>query len=217
MVLSAIWIDTQYYHLSIQHSWKMVRFTKLNHTRRHHHRQRFNMSNRLLHILLSPLVFFKYKHAVHTLPGTNHAIIQSERSTNTACQYKYIDTIINQLRSNNPVPTAFGSTYTPREVGSLSTYVHLRQEPVCFIADTDSVSYTIDIAANHIIVTNAGMLTDLKICSSKIKGVGGKGVQITRTGKQFLPLMSESDDTDIIFGLDTVLVSTSQTSFPRKI
>ena len=108
------------------------------------------------------------------------------------------------------MPTSLGSTYTPGKVGSLSTYVHLRQDPICFIADTDSVSYTVDTAANHIIATDAGMLTDLKICSSNIKGVGGKGVQITGTGKLLLPLTSDSGDTDIISGLDAVLVPTCQ-------
>ena len=52
------------------------------------------------------------------------------------------------------------------------------------------------------------MLTDFKICSSKNKGVGGKGVNITGTGKLKLPLTLDSGDTDVISGLNAVLVPT---------
>ena len=58
------------------------------------------------------------------------------------------------------------------------------------------------------VVKNADMLTDLKISSSKIKDVSGKGVQITGTGKLVLPLKSDYGDINIIHNLDTVLMHT---------
>ena len=82
----------------------------------------------------------------------------------------------------------------------------LRQEPICFIDNTGSITYTIDTAANRIVVTEVGILTNLKISKSKIKGMGGKGIKIAGTGKLVLPLKSDSGDLDVISNLDAVFV-----------
>ena len=192
-------------HPSIQKFWKTFQFTKLNQSRIHCHRQRFKFNNRLLGLLLFPLFLFKHTHAVHPLPGTNYALAQGERSLDTTRQHQHIDNIITGLQTDALAPPAL---CMPGQVGTPSTSAHIRHEPICFIADTDSVSYTIDTAANRIIVIDAGMLTDLKICSSTIKGVGGKGVRITGTGKLKLPLTSDSGAIDVISGLEAVLVPT---------
>ena len=53
---------------------------------------------------------------------------------------------------------------------------NLPQDPYCFTADTDSIHYAIDTAANRIIVNDANHITDLVPTSTKIKGIGGNNV-----------------------------------------
>ena len=64
---------------------------------------------------------------------------------------------------------------------SKSTTSHLtslRQHPYCFIVDTDSVPYIIDTGANRIIVNDAKLLKQLNPTSDKIKGIGGKVLEL---------------------------------------
>lgn len=81
-----------------------------------------------------------------------------------------------------------------------STHSHLRQEPFCFIVDTDSVRFVIDTG------TNRKLLHNLKLTSDKIKGIGGKCVRITGTGDLTLPLRSDTDDLDVVTKLHAAFV-----------
>ena len=63
-----------------------------------------------------------------------------------------------------------------------------------------------DTGANRIIVNNTGLLTDLSVSNAKIKGIGGKGIEISHTGKPIIPLKSDSSDLGIVSDLNAVLV-----------
>ena len=52
-------------------------------------------------------------------------------------------------------------------------------------------------------------MTDLKITSSTIEGIGDKRVQISGTDKLCLHLKYDDDEFDIITNLDVVFVSSS--------
>ena len=66
----------------------------------------------------------------------------------------------------DPSPEAHTSTgSTPTS----SLRNNLPQDPFCFIADTDSIYYAIDTAANRIIVNDANHITDLVPTSTNNK------------------------------------------------
>ena len=85
----------------------------------------------------------------------------------------------------------------------------LSQQPYCFIADTDSVSYVMDTGANRIIVNDVKHLKGLIPSNDKVKGIGGSCVRIAGSGKLSLPLKSDDGKTTIIRKLNAVYVPTS--------
>ena len=64
----------------------------------------------------------------------------------------------------------------------------------------------VDTTTSRVFVNNADFLTNLKISSSKIKGVGGKGFQIAGTGKLILHIKSDFSETENLSNLDAVIV-----------
>ena len=106
------------------------------------------------------------------------------------------------------------STFRPPSISTSkinvpSEYAKLRQEYICFIADTYSMSYVIDTAVNWLVLNYSSLMTDLKITTATIKGVGGIGVQIYGAGKLRLHLKFDDGKFDIITDLDLVFVPLS--------
>ena len=84
----------------------------------------------------------------------------------------------------------------------------LKNTLCCFVADTDSHHLVIDTSANHIIVSNAKLLTKFKVSYSDVKGVGGSSTPIKGTGMYMLILQSD-DGSYVSVNLDAVHVPTS--------
>ena len=80
--LSSIHIPHTWYIPSLQRMCKDIRFSQRN---RIICKQRYRPINcrTFISLLLLPLFFFKHTQAVYHIPGTNHAIIKGETSSDT--------------------------------------------------------------------------------------------------------------------------------------
>ena len=74
----------------------------------------------------------------------------------------------------------------------------LRNEPICFIAGTDSITYAVDSGANYFILNDSHYMSNMKITKASIKGIGGKALQMSGSGDHSLLLKSDDGDFDII-------------------
>ena len=153
------------------------------------------------------------------MPGTNHVLIQGHASSDGHRQHKYVKTIIDNVNNSHSdampshptsVSDATAATSSSPTLDfdgpTFSSPSRLRQEPFCFVVDTDSVSYIIDTGANRIIVNDAKLLKTLTPTSDKIRGIRGKCIRIAGTGTLDLPLKSNNGDVDKITDLPAVYV-----------
>ena len=81
--------------------------------------------------------------------------------------------------------------------------------PYLFVADTDSVPYLIDTAANRVIVNNIKLLSNFKAIRGGVKGVVGTSVSIHVIGSLYLLLQSDAGAVDSVCIHDTVYVCSS--------
>ena len=93
---------------------------------------------------------------MHAVPVTNHVLSKGQTSSNAMRKYKYVDTVINNLRDDHndtaTITSTFDTSPEATAIPSLSSMKGLSQEPYRFVVDTDSIPYVIDTGANHIIV-----------------------------------------------------------------
>ena len=82
----------------------------------------------------------------------------------------------------------------------------LRSTPYLFVADTDSVPYLIDTAANRVIVNNIKLLSNFKATRGGVQVVGATSVSIHGIGYLSLPLRSDAGAIDYVCILDTLYV-----------
>ena len=150
---------------------------------------------------------------IHAMPGTNYAIINGDTSMDNSTQRHLANNLIKQLTPTNDLlpppsssPTAFVATPT-EQLPTLAP--SLRNHPICFVADTDSVRFVVDLAANRIVLNDASLITNLQITSATIKGIGGKGVPIAGIGKFALPLKADDGTSNTISDLNAVYVPSS--------
>ena len=106
MVLSAIQIASLWCPPIFQRLIKAICFTQHNNYIKN---QRGYTKHRRLRLLLFPLLFFRCTPSVHAIPGTNHAIIKGQASSDITCQHKYIIILINKL-NDDTAPVATSST-----------------------------------------------------------------------------------------------------------
>ena len=215
IVLSAIRIALPFCSPEIQALQKLYHFTKHNQRLVKSHQRKHNpcawiRRNFILACILT------HQTTVHALPGTNHVLVSGEQSLNTNRQIQYVNTVMSTLAHDSTTDTNHQHTDPPPEahpsIGSkLSSALknNLPQVLYCFIADTDSILYAIDTAANRIIVNNANYITELVPTTNKIKGIGGNCVRIAGTGKLCLPLKSDDGTVTIIPDIDAVYVPSS--------
>ena len=85
----------------------------------------------------------------------------------------------------------------------------IRQDPIYFIADTDSRFYIIDTGASRVIVNDATLLKDIKISPSRVKEIGGTKVRISGTGKLTLLLKSDDGQLNLLPNVNAVLLPSS--------
>ena len=219
IVLSAIRISTNSCPPLAQAINKSVRFTAHNQNLQRQNSRRFKLQG-IYKILLFPLLLFQCLPTVHAIPGTNYALINGDRSLDNTTQQRLADNIIKQLAPSNatsspdnapspPSSTSPSAFVTPDDDLNITGPPPLRQEPICFVADTDSVNFVINLAANRVILNDSSLMTDLKIISATIKGIGRKGAPITGIGKFQLPLKSEDGSFTTISNLDAVFVPSS--------
>ena len=111
------------------------------------------------------------------MSGTNYAIINGDSSMDTSMQRHHANNLIKQLTPTNdllPVPNSSpAASLAPPDAVNTTGVPKLRQQHICFIANTDSVKYVIDLAANRIVLNDANLIKNLKITSATIKGIGG--------------------------------------------
>ena len=200
MILSCICIPPTLCHPVIQKAIKCASFTIKNKSRPRHRR---NWLYSLLPFLLLPT----FTHAV-VLPGTNHAIINGKSSRDSHRQQRYIKTILKNCTSNADKLNSSATSYDPNTEPT-SPPSALKNEPCCFISDTDSEMYVVDIAANRYIVNDAKMMTNIRMCKATIKGIGGEATVIKGIGTIIIKLESDDGRCDNITIHDAVYVPSS--------
>ena len=114
---------------------------------------------------------------------------------------------IQDSQSSTPTPLC---NFSPSSQHESVTDAHsLQHEPICFVANTDSVLYIVDTTSNWMIVNDSSLMPDLKITTANIKCIGGKGVHISGTGKITRPLISDDGNFDTISSLGAFFVPSS--------
>ena len=201
--LSSIHIDHDACPPTIQTSCKQLRFTQLNRRLQRCHTQRFQIRNRFLRLLLFPLLLLQISPTAHAIPGTNYSMINGVHTNDTSRQLRYAKTIIQQTTSSTSLP----STTNPSQPKPPTSTI--RNEPICFIADTDSMTYAVDSGANRVILKEFNSMTNIKITKGSIQGIGGKGVTMTGSGHHELTLQSDDGHFDTIPSLPAVCVPSS--------
>ena len=201
ITFSSIRIDTRSCHPVIQTSCKSLRFTQMNQRLQRSHDRRCNMRNCFWKCLLFPFFIFQLPTTIYAIPGTNYSIVKGDPSRDTSRQLKYAKTVIDQTLSSNSIDIYPSIPTIPK-----APPPGIRNDPICFIADTDSVNYIIDTGANRIILNDCSLISNLQITRDKIKGIGGKGIQMSGTGTHKLGLKSDNGHYDIIPNLPVVYV-----------
>ena len=112
-----------------------------------------------------------------------------------------MQSIIANTLAHSPVP--------PVPKSSTPVDLTLRQQPISFLADTDSIDYDIDTGANRIIVNDVNLLSNFVPSKSSIKGIGGQGVQTMGSGQLSLRLTTDSGFVSHVHHLHAVLVPSS--------
>jgi hypothetical protein len=194
MSLSVIRIPIQWARPETQHSIK------------NHKRTRFHPLS-LRNFLFSLLALsFVGTSTVHSLPGTNYAIISDSTSLDKTRQHQYVDTVIQQAVGSalNPgTPTAMPSDTTRASHESILSL------PFCFVADTNSFPFVLDSGANRFIVNDATLFRSFNKQDGLVKGIGGKSVPLIGTGTIKLPLKSDDGAVNLITITDAVYIPTS--------
>jgi hypothetical protein len=186
MVLSTIRIPIQWSQPTTQHEQKNKKRTAYQ--RRPIAWRRF---------LWYPLLLFTFMSApcVHTLPGTNHALVSGDTSLDQARQHSFVNNIVDETVSNLSDPDDLIACPT---TAALRSGKSLRRLPYCFVADTDSVKYVIDTGANCIIIQNKKIFSSFRLVESSVKGVGGNAVKAHGVGTVRIPLKSDDGIVDYI-------------------
>ena len=167
------------------------------------HTQRFQIKNRFWRLLLFPLLLLQISPTIHAIPGTNFSMMKGVRTNDTSRQRRYAKTILEQT-SSSPILSPSTNPSPPEPPTST-----IRNEPICFIADTDSLTYAVDSGANRVILNEFHTMTNIQIVKGSIKGIGGKGVTMSGSGKHTLTLQSDDGHYDTIPRLPAVCVPSS--------
>ena len=153
--LSAVNIDHDVCHPTIQTSCKQLRFTRMNCRLQRCHTQRFQIRNRFWRLLLFPLILLQVSPTVHALPGTNYSMIKGVHTNDTSRQLRYAKTILQQTTSSTSLPS------TPSPSPPEPPPSTIRNEPICFVVDTDSITYAVDTGANRFILNDFCSMTNI--------------------------------------------------------
>ena len=84
----------------------------------------------------------------------------------------------------------------------------LKNDPSCFISDTNSEVYVIDIAANRYIINDSKMMTNIRMWKATIKGIGGETTVNKGVGNIVIGLETDDGRCDNIIIHDAVYVPT---------
>ena len=115
----------------------------------------------------------------------------------------YVSTVMQQISSSAPLQSTDNTiTLTPPPPD-------LRNEPIYFIAETDSITYAVDSGSNRFILNDSNYMSNMIITKASIRGIGGKGVQMSGSGDHSLLLKSDDGDFDTIPDLPAVYVPSS--------
>ena len=201
-MLSAVRIPLNWCHPFLQRSCKALRFSLWNQRLQHRQQRRTAIRLRSFTLLLFSLLCIKQTQAVHVLPNSSFGMIQGECSSNISQQRSYIRSAINASTTVNQHHPVISNV-------SSSPDASIRNEPICFITDSDSVHYVVDTGANRIIVNDARLLTRFTPSSSNIKGVGGTKVKILGTGILTLHFKNDNGTSTSVRNLSAVLVPSS--------
>ena len=158
---------------------------------------RRNKRNRpsLLTYVLLLLSFTSSIPTIYAIPGTNHLLVEGQKSLDNAKQQHYTKVMMNKIRENqtNDISHQPLNICTNGDVNQhLPTPDHYNNEPYCFVADTDSQQYIIDTGANRVIVNDPSLLANFRASGGGVKGIGGTPVQIRGHGDLTLTIVSDS-------------------------
>ena len=216
-IMSAVILTSAGASPFLQRRIKQRKFT----TRNAHATKVYNCGrNHFKHILLwfLPFLFLNCAPQAYAIPGTNYAFLGGHQSNDLGRQNKYIKTIIDGFRrksdnddnpSCNSAEQNINNVATTTPLTSVSPSTALKNEPFCFVVDTDSIPFILDTGANRIIVNDAKLLSCLSPSTTKVKGIEGHCIRIQGHGKISIPLRSDANEVDIIKDLDAVLLPSS--------
>jgi hypothetical protein len=191
MVLSAMRTPLRWCHPQVQYQ----------------HKRRRRQAPTTFKLMLLSLLALQTVPTVFSLPGTNHVLIRGESSNNTSRQQAYAQTIINnKIAYHAPVDDSEATSNTAADAPQDEL---LRQQPHCFIADTNSVPYVLDSGANRVILNDAKLFKDFQAKAGNIKGIGGSPVSLNGIGNTNLSLKSDDGSMDLINLKNAVYVPTS--------
>jgi hypothetical protein len=194
MSLSAVRIPIQWAPPEAQHSFKNFKRIRSRRT---------SFRSILLSLLVLPFATIP---SVHSLPGTNYAIVSGRTSLDKARQFQSIDTVIRQ------VVASVRTTDTPAAMSSETSKAPSEPPlslPFCFVADTDSFPFILDSGANRFIINDATLFRSFTKQDGLVKGIGGKSVPLIGTGTIKLPLKADDGSVDSIVIDDAVYIPTS--------
>ena len=157
---------------------------------------------------------------VHTIPGTSkHLIMTGKTSNDVHRQICYANNIIvrtidecNEQNAQEPVDAPkngkndiFLTTSDCKvdEIESLLNTLH------CFVVDTDSTLFCIDLGANRVILKDIELFSSFTNHAGSVKGIGRMSVTTTISGTTSIKLKADNSSIDELSVNNAVCVPSS--------
>ena len=115
---------------------------------------------------------------MYSLPGTNHALIKGESSSDSFRQRKYFNT---KIRNTNDSTTTLDNIDNPVTADDAYPDTNLRRTLFRFISYTRSTSYILDTGVNPIVLNDVRKFKVFHPCKGNIKCIGGSNFSIRGT------------------------------------
>ena len=201
MVLSCVRIPKHWCPPHVQRSHSKTVFSR----KTHHLRVRHNRRQFCKRLFLSFLTFYSFCPVAYSIEGSGHAIIHGEASSDVHRQQDYVTTVIQNVQHSNDPSTSLPVASN----ASSSKPSYLKDEPIVFIADTDSVLFCIDTGANRVIVNDAKSIDNFKPSAGSVKGINGSPTALKGTGSTTLSLTDNDNISVKLPDIDVVYVPSS--------
>ena len=114
------------------------------------------------------------------IPGSNYVLIQGANHVSEQSQTDLIQNVFTNTEASSSNHDASSPINTfPSTSNQASPSSDLRNHPITFIADADSLDFGLDTGVDRFIVNDLRLLTNISLVKHSLKRIGGNKVSAT--------------------------------------